>query len=900
MRPGLLIFGSVARLAAAAILGLGFLAFSTTAAHAAPDNAAVDRYGACLAAQKAGDLLLLIDESGSLQQTDAHAARVKAAQYLVTTFGEYADRTKSNVDVAIAGFSTDYVMRQDWAPLTVASTGAVNDALEPLASHNTGADTDYVAALDGARQTLAVRAHGDPNRCQAIAWFTDGQIDFTQQPGSRPYAPGVDLNSPEGIAETVRRATESICRAGGLADQLRSANIVMLAIGLGDENFDVLSAIATGKGVGGKACGNITDPTPGAFFPVANIDDLLFAFDALNPEPRVTDTKPVCQGQVCEQARHNFVLDRSIKSVNILGSGGFPGIVPHLIAPSGRELELVQKDGEVQTDIDGMPVRYRWLSDSAQTVAIQNSGSAGWPGQWAIVYVDTSGQHPGAVSRVSIHITTDIYPALRQDSQSPWRAGQVVKGAVFGLVDGVGNPVDPNSLAGQAVLSASLAAGSAGTVPVLSSVPKTNIATPVDVDLTNVQPGPATLRMSLEITTAPAVDPRGAQIAPGTTLSPQLVELPIQILPKIGLPVPGQRIDFGTVQGVKGGHAGLEFTGPGCVWIAASAPTKIVASPDDIGQVSVTSTATGPDNCLKVEPGQQADLPVTLHTDHDGHGGLNGTVPVHIAPIDNPGQPQVVDVTFVASLIKPLSTTNFVLVFLAALLLGPGIPLALMYAAKWWVGKIPGEPMLAERIPVEVEGDAVLRDGKPLEMADTDLVTPVPGLAQGARRLTVQGVTLSVSTGRSPFGTAHVDVIADGYLSAGSEVPATDSSGLHAVLPLAVHGKWVVLWNPLDAPNRAEVLLMVHGQTNLEQRRKYFDDIERRLPGILAALQRAADAQSTSAQPGGDRPSPFGAAVAAAARFDPFADGSALGSNPSRPGDSDADGHPIDPSKGGA
>ena len=153
---------------------------------------------------------------------------------------------------------------------------------------------------------------------------------------------------------------------------------------------------------------------------------------------------------------------------------------------------------------------------------------------------------------------------------------------------------------------------------------------------------------------------------------------------------------------------------------------------------------------------------MTLRTDHDGHGGLNGTVPVHVAALDNPNDAQVVDVPFVASLIKPLNTTNFVLVLIAALLLGPGIPLALLYASKWWVSKIPDTPMLAERIPVEVSNDVVLRDGEPFAMADTDLIQPVPGLAGGTRKLAVQGVTLTATMGRSPFGAGYVTVDADG------------------------------------------------------------------------------------------------------------------------------------------
>ena len=111
---------------------------------------------------------------------------------------------------------------------------------------------------------------------------------------------------------------------------------------------------------------------------------------------------------------------------------------------------------------------------------------------------------------------------------------------------------------------------------------------------------------------------------------------------------------------------------------------------------------------------------------------------------------------FVASLIEPLNTTNFVLVLIAALLLGPGIPLALLYASKWWVSKIPDTPMLAERIPVEVSNDVVLRDGEPFAMAETDLIQPVPGLAGGTRKLTVQGVTLTVDDGPQPVRRGYV------------------------------------------------------------------------------------------------------------------------------------------------
>jgi hypothetical protein len=868
----------LARLTAVVALAgaLALWGFPAPSAHSQP-NGGVDRYGACLAAQKTGDLLILFDESSSLQQTDPKAARVQAAQYLVRTLGRYADRIGAKLDVAIAGFAENYYPEHDWSPLTGATADAVANEMSPVASKNTGIDTDYWLALDGARQALAARGPGvgGGDRCQAIAWFSDGMIDYTARPLVKPYADGVSLDSPNGVPETIRRAKDSICRPGGVADQLRSRGIVMLGVGLtagsAPNDFDTMSAISTDKGINGTLCGNITDPVPGDFYPVNNIDDMLFAFDALNPEPGIQNQGPVCPLKVCPEARHDFVLDRSIKSVSILGSGGLPGIVPYLISPSGQQIDLPNKQSKISTEIAGTPVEYDWPSDSAQTITIRNTGSPDWAGRWAIVYVDTTGQHPDAVSRVSIHITTDIFPTLVDAAKVAWHSGQVLQGLTFGLADGQGKRVNPDDLAGTATMSVALLPDGAAPIPLLVSVPKTDIAKPVDADLTKLNPGHGILRMSLTITTAPAVDAQGAQIAPGTTLSPQNVELPVQILPRLGLPTPGSRIDFGTVQAAKGAHGTLSITGPGCAWIAAADAAKVIAAPDGIGTTPVTSPANTPGGCLKVPDGQTAQLPVTLRTDHDGHGGLNGTVPVHISALDNPNDAQVVDVPFVASLTRPLSTTNFVLVFLAALLLGPGIPLALLYGAKWYVAKIPGAPLLAERIPVEVDSDVVLRNGTPFAMADTDLLQMVSGLPpSGARKLTVRGVRLTATTGRSPFGTGHVTVDADGMVGVGSELPGTDRSGLRAVLPLAVHNKWVLLHDPAGPSNAAEVLLLVAGLTDTAARERIYDDVGRRLPELLSALRhRAVEAGLVRA--GDSRgASPFGNAAPMTARPDPF------------------------------
>lgn len=882
------------------------MGWTAPTASAESSTGGANRFGACVAAQKAGDLLLLFDESGSLKESDPGGARVDAARYLLRTLGNFADRVDAKLEVASAGFSDTYSPEHDWAPLTAATADSAAEQLNSFKDKNTGLDTDYWMALDGARQALGARSAGanGPQRCQAVAWFSDGKIDFTPRQVAKPYAEGVNLETQAGVEEARQRSIEQICRPGGLADQVRSSEIVMLGIGLGAKespaDFDVMSAISTGTGLNGMKCGNITDPVPGDFYPVANIDDMLFAFDSLNPDPGINTQGPVCQVQVCEEARHNFVLDRSIKSVTILGSGGFPGVVPYLVSPSGAQVELPKKDGKVDVEIAGTPVSYEWQSDTAQSIALTNKGGGDWAGQWAITYVDPNGEHPDAVSKVNIHITTDIFPALSGSDGLEWHSGATLEDLKFGLVDGKKKPVDPVSLAGTAEMTVQLVPDGKEPIPLMEAAAKEDIGKPVTADLSKVDPGHATLKMSLVITTAPAMDPAGVQIAPGTKLSPQTQDLPVQILPKEGLPTPGERIDFGTVQATKGATAELAITGPGCAWIEDGATVTSTASPEGIGNVTVSSSSNSADNCLKVDEGQISQLQVTLRTEHDGHGGLNGTVPLHVASVENPDDGQVVEVPVAASLIKPLNTTNFVIVLIAALLLGPGIPLGLLYLSKRWVTKIPNIPLLAERIRVEVNQDMTLRDGEPFAMADSDLIQPVTGLTEGTRRLSVLGVTLNAVMGRSPFGAGRVVVDAGNLVSVGSELPGSDDTGLHAVLPLAVHNTFVVLHDPRGPATQAEVLLLVSGNTDTAAREKIFEEVARRLPELLNGLRlRAVQAGMASPYDQAHDASPFGGTVGgggAAPGYDPFGGPQAPMGGPGVP----VPAGPADPFGGGA
>src|ERR1700716_4593825 len=84
--------GPLLRFCAVAMLIGAVVGWAVPFADAQPAGGGAKRFGACLASQKAGDLMLLFDESSSLQDTDPQAARVQAARYLLQTLGKYADR----------------------------------------------------------------------------------------------------------------------------------------------------------------------------------------------------------------------------------------------------------------------------------------------------------------------------------------------------------------------------------------------------------------------------------------------------------------------------------------------------------------------------------------------------------------------------------------------------------------------------------------------------------------------------------------------------------------------------------------------------------------------------------------------------------------------------------------
>ena len=849
--------GIAALVCASAAGSILSLAAPATAYLAPGVSPAVSDFASCLEGQHKGDILLLIDESTSLHITDPHAARVSAAKYLVSRLERTSQLDGFKLSVAIAGFAGLYYPTLGWTALSPESLPTIDASLNGFRNKDNGFDTDYWLALNGARQALAERttALGGSTRCQAVVWFTDGEIDIaprlnaselSRYGATEPYSGSLRINGYRAAANAQMDAITDLCRPGGLADQVRAAGVKVFAIGLQGpgprQDFRLLTSIATGRASNFSNCGSILQPSPGLFRLASNLDSLLFAFDAIGSpgEPPLVRIAGICQRTLCAQYAHTFTLDASIDSVYILGTSSITNADVVLQGPeSYKTLLNSHREGLTRLTDSDVAISYSWLSLHTLVINLSaSSGARGWPGQWSITFLDPSGSSPHGKSESAIHIFGDLFPTWYEPATL--RAGRTTE-IHIGLVNSRGKPINPASLLSQVSLSASLTRPDGGTSPVATDLTKASLSRPVALDLRGIGPGLATMHLTLHVTTASARGPHG-QVEPGTALEPRLVALPFEIAPPPRYPTIATSVDFGSASGKVDLTGKLQVVGPGCSWYAGS--PKFTAVPSGMGRVNiVAATAFSRAHCLILPAGKVGDIKLRLTAQHPGNGGISGYFPVETMPAGGGAPVEMVRSSFSANVQTVLNQFHFWLALIIVALLGPGVPLFLLYGVKWLMARIPPAALYAQSFPVNVSSDGlVLRDGAEFGLHGSDLVRHFVQMPRrGARVLDADGVKLRTKTGWRPTSPGYVVAEAPGAATASPDYGVGRGGGLWARLPLAVHNRWVVVYDPSLLHDEARVLMLVRADSPPEQRYELEADVRRRLPDILARLRRRAD-----------------------------------------------------------
>ena len=872
---------------AAGLLGMT-LPVPSAAAPSAPDAdsaSGLGEFGACLSGHGQGSLAILIDQSGSMRQTDPDQGRVEAASYLIDRLAAFTDRTGITLDVRVAGFAADYHAAGDWTGLTGSTKDGIASSVRTVGDDLKDYDTDYWNALNGARQDLADH---DSSGCRAVAWLSDGEFDLDVRDsdsatrdfgGSKSYATSADLSKESGVQQAEQAGRSDLCRSTGLADQVRSAGITLIGIGLSGSggaqpDFTLMRRVSEGGGTnaaeaGVDQCGDVSSPA-GAFYPVSDLDSLLMAFDSISTPGDTVQRRSVsiCQDAACNEGQYSFVLDGTLDAVHVMASSDVSGLDAYLYPPGAANPLVIKGD---QSGAQGSAgVSAQWLTSRTFQADLDASKVSTWDGQWRLAFVDPSSASQNQQIHVNVHLSSPLTLSWTDLDKTELRQGERVESATLSLLDHAGGrAVEASRVKGAVTMSVVLKDSAGNEHELWTGKDVAALKNPVTIELPqDVAIGSGTLTTSVTVTTASTTLADGST-AEGTVLAPTEATQDVDVQAPVDFPSVGGEAAFPALEKELSTTADLPVTGPGCVWLSSGEPS-LTGSPADAGAVTVSSSASSADTCVEVADGDTATLPVTLSAQGHANGALSGTLEVTLAPADAPDRAQTVQVPFNAEMRRPLNVTTAWTTFVLVLLAGILIPLALLYLLKLVTGRIPrGTVETATRVVEVPRGSGTVT----IPLPPSNEITQV-SLPERSRHLTVGPYEFKVRIGLSPTSMPVVELVSPDAPSVSGAAPGSRRN--RAVLPLGVRGNWVAVLDRPDSPRSVTVVALAAASAGNQALQKVLDDAGRHLAGQVAGVAPETDESVDDAD--GSRGASFGSGSSGSSGGASFGTGSGWGS----------------------
>lgn len=828
----------------AALLGMVLAilpaALSAPAVAASTSSDSIQRFGSCLTAGGQGHLLLMLDTTPSLQTSDPNDQRVAAATYLVQELSSFVSNSQAHLDVAVGGFADKYRQSLDWTALTDRTTGQVLDAVAEYRSQKSGFETDYWSAVDGARRALAAHAHdGD---CTALVWLSDGMYDLTHRDTpaeentyglTKPYGPNVELTNDAAAKAVQQAGTTDLCRPGGVADALRTQGVTTLAIGLQGNQppaaFELMKGIATGTRVHGSPCGARDGSHTGDFVLAQNIGALFFAFDEL-ADPGHAPTKqttPMCQGTICPQGTHQFVLDPSISSVRILGGTDLATFYAVLQAPDGTRTRITPGQPP-RGSSSAYDLRGSWASGSVFSLTLTRKRDQGWTGAWQLAFVDPASTGRGT-ARSNIRLYGDLRPAWLNQASAALTSGNPTS-LQLGLTRVDNTPVAPAALKGTITVGAELDYADGTVVPIAAGLHAPQLAKAVVLNLSGAPAGKAKVHLALTLTTASAGN------VPGTTLEPQVVDYPVTVMPPPNYPRLPATVDFGSGETVEPVTVELPLAGPGCAWLQSSETSTL---PNGVAAAPVTAEASTARTC------QTGKITLTLTPDHVGSGLASGLLHVMARSDQTAAKPMPVTVRYSYEMQRPLNQRVLWLMLVGLMILGLTIPLLILLFVKWISSKIPGATLTTLSHSGQVSGGSSFLNGWRPDSGQLQ-----PRALETTDRRRVQMTSRTVLRAKVNW----LKLTEPGYVIV-DNAPFVASTG--SKLPLAVQDQWLAVIDPAD-PHHGPVeviFLLSSGARRLDD---LVSDARAKVPAAIAELRHGLGAAPPPPSAGYDE---WGAAV---------------------------------------
>lgn len=327
----------------------------------------------CISDRDAVLVSFVVDESMSLRETDPDASRTDA---LLTAFDALAalndGAAGKSVEANVSSFAVDVSEQVPWGRVTGSHLERLEDFATRAADLNGGLGTDHRKGLDAARRDLQTRAAQleaeGVSSCQAVVFFTDGELDVDDKRGNAA-------------------AQSELCDQSGIADGLRQQGATVIAVSLlpedasADDTGDrtLLQAVAEGEAPG-QTCGVAPIPntsSAGAYLPASGASSLASVFaTALSRAEGYGDGPGVeCPGPGCPDGRFEFPVDPGVDSVRLLARSidGAP-VALSLVLPDGTTVAL-----PADTTLDESGVTGAWRGQLAQLTAdVNEAGTGNW------------------------------------------------------------------------------------------------------------------------------------------------------------------------------------------------------------------------------------------------------------------------------------------------------------------------------------------------------------------------------------------------------------------------------------------------------------------------------------------------------------------------------------------
>lgn len=299
------------------------------------------------------DVLLLIDDSGSLQATrnptDPDGIRFEALRVLLEGLGRMGEDAR-DVNIAAVSFGARLETLLPFQRLEPEDVGAIVVDIQRAATGRQPL-TDYVTGVGRGIDLLADRP---VENCRVLVWFTDGEHDV-----SNSTAPAADAADAAGLRE-------AFCRPGGLRERIQAQGIntfVLLLNPAGsrpaslDASQDVMQVITGDRdpefpGAGASArspsgeCRGPLGPTTGLILPVSEADQLPGIFADV---PNIIDggVAPIaCPYRVDDVDTGPLPDGHLIEWISLTdyASGSTP------VAPTLTNIEIILQDEVVRAD----------------------------------------------------------------------------------------------------------------------------------------------------------------------------------------------------------------------------------------------------------------------------------------------------------------------------------------------------------------------------------------------------------------------------------------------------------------------------------------------------------------------------------------------------------------------